>query len=232
MWKGQGRSGIGDQTIVGEYEDWDGLSMNGRQWKNRLTQETRDLSGADYWHQRKALEPKAAEDIPTYVNGKPNISAFADPVAKPKVTKTKSVLSSILLADRNYTRLCNLSQQLDDELDSGQITDFEAYCAARKNIDQRLAKAWARVQRERGWDDQGEVIEQEQYPSQPLDFTLHLEASRGLSVDPSIIPKESVFSNLSDRNSFKIFYAQVLTAVKKVSRLWNVSKTIIQEGVI
>lgn len=32
MWKGTGRSGIGDQTIIGEYEDWDGLSMNGKEF--------------------------------------------------------------------------------------------------------------------------------------------------------------------------------------------------------
>ena len=67
MWKGTGRSGYGEQTILGDYDDFDGLSMNGRQWKNRLTKETRDLSGADYWHQRKALEPKMLEDIPTFV---------------------------------------------------------------------------------------------------------------------------------------------------------------------
>ena len=39
MWKGAGRSGYGEQTILGDYDDFDGLSMNGRQYKNRLTKE-------------------------------------------------------------------------------------------------------------------------------------------------------------------------------------------------
>lgn len=39
MWKGCGRSGYGDQAILGDYNDWDGLSMNGRQWKNRETKD-------------------------------------------------------------------------------------------------------------------------------------------------------------------------------------------------
>jgi hypothetical protein len=228
MWKGVGRSGIGDQTIIGEYEDWDGLSMNGRQFKNRLTQETRDLSGADYWHQRKALEPKLPEDIPTYVHGRANVAAFVDPAAKPKAAaKTKSVLSSILLADRNYERLCNLSQQLDDELDSGQITDFEAYCAARKNIDKRLEKAWERCCKERP-----ELLEPEQYPSKGLELTLDFEPKMQRQYDYSVIPTRSVFAGLDDGNVFKKIYTNLFTAMNNLSRLWNVSKTIIHEGVI
>ena len=155
MWKGTGRSGIGSQSISGGYDDWDGLSMNGRQFKSRETKETRDLSGADYWHQRKALEPKMLEDIPTFVNGRPNIQAFAEPVAKTKPqAKKKSAFEAIMLADRNYERLCGLSEQLDQELDSGKITDFDAYCAARKNIDKRLAAGWSRVCKERSWQEE------------------------------------------------------------------------------
>ena len=231
MWKGTGRSGIGDQTIIGEYEDWDGLSMNGRQWKSPHTQETRDLSGADYWHQRKALEPKVAEDIPTYVNGKPNISAFSEPVAKPKAAKKTSAFDSIMLADRNYSRLCGLSEQLDQELDAGQI-DLESWAAARRNIDQRLAKAWARVQRERGWEGQEELLALEQYPSQPLDFTLDIEHSRGLTIDYSILPSDSVFSNIKDDNLFKVFYCKLLTVLSKVSKLLNNGKEILKEGLV
>lgn len=228
MWKGMGRSGIGDQTILGDYDDWDGLSMNGRQFKNRLTKETRDLSGADYWHQRKAIEPKMPEDIPTFVNGRPNISAFAEPIAKPKAAaKTKSVLSSILLADRNYERLCNLSQQLDDELDSGQITDFEAYCAARRNIDNRLTKAWQRVLKERP-----ELIELEQYPSEGLEFALELEAKKPRQYDYSILSSTSVFSSLKDDNFFKKCACFVLTGYKAVSNILNNTKEILKEGLV
>lgn len=227
MWKGQGRSGIGDQTIIGEYDDWNGLSMNGRQWKNRHTMETRDLSGADYWHQRKALEPKLAEDIPTFVHGRANVSTFAEPVNKPKApAKTKSAFDSIMLADRNYSRLCGFSEALDAELDKGLI-DLESWAAARRNIDKRLEKAWQRVCKERP-----ELLEPEQYPSQGLDFTLDLEHSKQRQYDYSVIPEHSVFSKLSDGNSFKIFYAQVLTVVNKVFKLWNVGKKILEEGLV
>lgn len=227
MWKGQGRSGIGDQTIIGEYEDWDGLSMNGRQWKSPHTQETRDLSGADYWHQRKALEPKVAEDIPTFVHGRANVSAFAESVAKPKApAKKKSVLDSILLADRNYSRLCGLSEKLDQELDDGSI-DLESWAAARRNIDNRLEKAWARVQRERCWDDQPEELPE-------LSFSLEActEQRRGFKIDYSVLSADSVFSGLKDDNLFKIGYTLCLTSCKALSKLLNNTKEIIKEGLV
>lgn len=64
MWNYKGRSGYGDQSINGNYDDWSGLSMNGRQWKNELTGETRQLAGADFWHKRKELSPNhPAENI-------------------------------------------------------------------------------------------------------------------------------------------------------------------------
>jgi hypothetical protein len=225
----KGRSGIGDRNIQGTHDDWDGLSMNGRQYRNAVTQEIRNLSGADYWFTRKADYPD--QEPETWVNGKANIAAFKESQSKPKAAKKTSAFSSIMLADRNYERLCGLSEQLDQELDAGQI-DLESWSAARKNIDQRLAKAWSRVQRERGWEGQEELLALEQYPSQPLDFTLDIEHSRALSVDLSIIPKESIFSNLSDGNSFKIFYAHVLTGYKAVSKLLNNGKEILKEGLV
>ncbi len=47
MWKGKGRSGYGDSTILGDYDTWSGLSPNGRQWHNPVTLETRNLSGQE-----------------------------------------------------------------------------------------------------------------------------------------------------------------------------------------
>ena len=227
MWKGVGRSGIGDQTIIGEYEDWDGLSMNGRQFKNRLTQETRDLSGADYWHQRKALEPKVAEDIPTFVHGRANVSAFSEPATKPKApAKKKSVLDSILLADRNYTRLCGLSEQLDTELDQGLI-DLESWAAARRNIDNRLEKAWARVQRERCWDDQPEELPEPSFSLEAL-----TEQRQGFKIDYSVLSADSVFSGLKDENFFKQCACFVLTGCKALSKLLNNGKEILKEGLV
>jgi hypothetical protein len=158
-WKGTGRSGIGEQSINGQYDDWDGLSMNGRQFKSRETKETRDLSGADYWHQRKALEPKMLEDIPTYVNGRPNIQAFVDPVAKPKPqAKKKSAFTSVSLPDSHYERLCTLSEALDLQLDNGELS-MEDWVYARRLLDTRLSKAWSRLCLARNWNESGESLD-------------------------------------------------------------------------
>lgn len=146
-WKGTGRSGIGNQAILGDYNDWDGLSMNGRQWKSRLTKETRDLSGADYWHMRKALEPKMLEDIPTFVNGRPNIAAFAEPEQKPKAKKKKSVADSIDLAEKHFQRMEKLSAELDEEYYAGEI-DEERYELLRYKLDERLIRAWKRLEKD------------------------------------------------------------------------------------
>lgn len=157
MWKGTGRSGYGEQTILGDYDDWHGLSMNGRQWKNRQTKETRDLSGSDYWHMRKAIEPKMPEDIPTFVNGRPNISAFAEPEQKPVAKKRKSVVDSIDLSNRHLERMEKLSEQLDEEFLAGEI-DEDRYELLRYKMDERLIKAFRRVEKENApiWQKQDE----------------------------------------------------------------------------
>ena len=178
---------------------------------------------------------RSSEVVPLYdqyVNA--NIKAFSDEalLAKKKSqTKKTSAFGSIMLADRNYSRLCGLSEQLDQELDAGQI-DLESYCAARKNIDQRLAKAWARVQRERGWEGQEELLEPEQYPSEGLEFTLDFEPKTQRQYDYSAIPNNSVFAELQDGNSFKIIYTHVLTACKCLAKLTSTAKQIVQEGLV
>ena len=161
MWKGCGRSGYGEQTILGDYDDWDGLSMNGRQWKNRQTKETRALSGADYWHQRKAIEPKMPEDIPTFVNGRPNISAFSEPVAQKKPAKKKSVADSIDLAQKHFDRIEKLSEELDNEYFNGEI-DQTRYDLLRYKLDERLIKAWNRLEKENGpiWQKEDREFEE------------------------------------------------------------------------
>ena len=76
MWNSTGRSGYGESTIKGTYDSWNGLSRNGRQYKNEATMETRDLSGADYWHLRKQNRP--TEEIPAslhMIGNKANINA-------------------------------------------------------------------------------------------------------------------------------------------------------------
>lgn len=113
MWTSKGRSGFGDSTIGGDYDSWDGVSPNGKQYKNEATMETRDLSGADYWHLRKQNRP--TEAIPASLHmlnkGRANIDAYAcldEPVKKK---------SSIPLIDKilpQQRRVLTLTQQMID----------------------------------------------------------------------------------------------------------------------
>jgi hypothetical protein len=201
--------------------------MSGSIGRSYLIQSWNDA--ASYSGEQIGQRLKESTDL-YLANGKANIGLFEE---KPKASaKKKSVLDSILLADRNYTRLCGLSEQLDTELDSGQITDFDAYCAARNNIDQRLTKAWARVQRERGWEGQGELLEPEQYPSKGLELTLDFEAKTQRQYDYSVIPRGSVFAELDNENVFKKIYTNLLTGCKALSKLLNNGKEILKEGLV
>ena len=167
-------------------------------------------------------------------SGMANLKRYGDPVEqKPKVqTKPKlSAFDKVCTADRSYEKLCTLSEELDQQLDSKQIS-WDDYIYARKQLDKKLERAWGAVCRNRGWEGQEEPFELEQYPSKGLDFTLDTEHSRALTIDYSVLPSDSVFSSLKDDNFFKQCACFVLTALNKVSKMWNVSKTIIQEGVI
>jgi len=221
MWKGCGRSGIGDQTILGEYDDWSGLSMNGRQWKSRETKETRDLSGADLWHQRKALEPKMLEDIPTYVNGRPNIQAFAEPVSKPKApAKKKTAFQSISLADSNYERLCGLSDALDTQLDNGELS-FEDWTYARRQIDERLAKAWSRLCRARNWNESGESLDNSL--DSGLSFSLEdIQEVRDVGEKQRVkreLTGNDIFDSLSETNVFLGLFIKVKKILKFIETI-------------
>ena len=111
MWGSKGRSGYGDSTIGGDYDSWDGVSPNGRQYKNEATMETRDLSGADYWHLRKQNRPN--EVIPAELhmlkNGKANINAYGC------LDEPKKSVSKVSIKDRilpQFKRLQTLRTQM------------------------------------------------------------------------------------------------------------------------
>ena len=216
MWKGTGRSGYGEQAILGEYDDWDGLSMNGRQWKNRLTKETRNLSGADYWHQRKALEPKMPEDIPTFVNGRPNISAFADPkpVDNPK-RKPKDLMYRVLPQQATIERLEALREELEE------------YSMLSIALDKKLDRAFKALERATSVPGADTLpgVENAYNSGKTL-------LKRDIAIDYSIIPEGSVFHGLSDGNIFKIFAVKCLTAKQKATKIYAVVKQIVEEGLL
>lgn len=110
MWGSKGRSGYGDSTIGGDYDSWDGVSPNGKQYKNEATMETRDLSGADYWHLRKQNRP--TEEIPAelhMLNGKANIDVYG------RLDEAKKPTSKINIKDKilpQFKRLSVLREQM------------------------------------------------------------------------------------------------------------------------
>ena len=147
MWNSTGRSGYGESTIQGNYDSWDGLSRNGRQYKNEATMETRDLSGADYWHLRKQNRP--TEEIPAslhMIGNKANIGAYGEP-DKLKKKSSLTIQQKILPQASRVERLTEQMKELVQEYQKGNI-DIEEYsmllsvvAAKRSRAEILLAKA-------------------------------------------------------------------------------------------
>ena len=167
-------------------------------------------------------------------SGMANLKRYGDPIEQKPKTQTKPKLTAfdkVCTADRSYEKLCALSEELDNQLDLGEI-DLESWSYARKQLDKKLERAWGAVCRNRGWEGQEELLALEQYPSEGLEFTLELEAKTQRQYDYSAIPNNSVFAELQDGNSFKIIYIHVLTACKWFAKFTSTAKQIIQEGLI
>lgn len=157
MWQSKGRSGIGGTNIQGTWDDWDGLSPNGRQYKNTITQETRNLSGADYWHARKANSED--QQPPVWVNGRANVSAFTDDKpdkqAKPKPGKGYNGISwvdpldsiqkpkgyKVRLGELYLESLDILELSLYKQYKSGRIKERE-WQSERQAITTRRQREW------------------------------------------------------------------------------------------
>lgn len=127
MWGSKGRSGYGDSTIGGDYDSWDGLARNGRQYKNEITQETRDLSGADYWNLRKQNRP--TEEIPEHIHmlnkNRANIEAYADKPAQVKPKSSVSIRDKILPQCRRVNTLTDQIIELENAYKSGEMSQAE-----------------------------------------------------------------------------------------------------------
>jgi hypothetical protein len=140
MWGSKGRSGYGDSTIGGDYDSWDGVSPNGKQYKNEATMETRDLSGADYWHLRKQNRP--TEEIPAELhmlkNGKANIDAYADPVPTKKAP-TVNIKDKILPQGKRLQTLRSQMVELEQSYKAGEM-DISEYSVLRDVLVAKLQR--------------------------------------------------------------------------------------------
>lgn len=127
MWGSKGRSGYGDSTIGGDYDSWDGISPNGRQYKNEITGETRNLSGSDYWHLRKQNRP--TEEIPEHLHmlnkHRANIEAYADKPVKVKPKCSVSIQDKILPQRCRVNTLTDQIIELESAYKSGEMSQAE-----------------------------------------------------------------------------------------------------------
>lgn len=151
MWKGKGRSGYGESSTLGDYDDWSCLSRNGKQWKNPITMQTRDLSGADYWHMRKQLTD--SYDVPeelhavnetvslahTLPNGKANLLAYADHIPTKKATKVP-LKNRILPQSARVDKLRSEAIELEAAFKAGEFS-AEEYTLLREVAFKKLRRA-------------------------------------------------------------------------------------------
>lgn len=156
-WGGKGRSGIGDQYINGTWEDWEGLSPNGRQYKNQLTQEVRNLSGADYWHARKSDNARVLNKaLPNHFNpdGTANIGIYVEEEKKPngrkKTEKEEPLEYKIFPSQKAFDKIEDLIQTVEQQYLNLEIDDEEYDCMMAA-LENKLEKAWVKLCKDKGW---------------------------------------------------------------------------------
>ena len=219
MWGSKGRSGYGDSTIGGDYDSWDGISPNGHQYKNEATMETRDLSGADYWHLRKQNRP--TEEIPAelhMLNGKANIDVYG------RLDEPKKPASKVNIKDKilpQFKRLTTLHEQmieLENSYRAGEM-DISEYSLLRDIIVAKIQRQ--EVLYKRAASVKPKSLETDEDSAQD---SLEYNPSSGFSPQPndgyaSEEYKEigvRFIDELSNQNSFKSFLKSACLVTRKV----------------
>lgn len=141
------RSGVGATYKDGTQDEWEGLSRNGRQWRNPLTREVRNLSGSAYWELRKAQS--ADEIIKPDVwtkDGKPNIKAFSDEALglnqkKAPVKKTVPIAHQIVPQEKTLDRLDKQEAELYKAFENEEISE-EEFKQLIFALEQKRHRAW------------------------------------------------------------------------------------------
>ena len=153
-----------------------------------------------------------------------NTAAYAEPEKKAPAKK-KTAFQSISLADSNYERLCGLSDALDTQLDNGELS-FEDWTYARRQIDERLAKAWSRLCRARNWSESGESLDN--HLDSGLTFSLEdIQEARDVGGKQRVkreLTGNEVFDSLSETNVFLGLFIKVKKMMKIMKVLINWEK--------
>ena len=211
------------QSWVGACEYDEGDTYNGQQLGNRNQKSIGVLieRSGDQW---KA--GNVDQQIPTFINGRANVVAFAEPVTKPKApAKKKTAFQTISLSDSHYERLCGLSDALDTQLDNGELS-FEDWTYARRQIDERLAKAWSRLCLARGWNESGESLDS--HLDSSLSFSLEdIQEARDIREKQRVkrdLTGNQVFDSLSETNVFLGLFIKVKKIMKIMKALNNWEK--------
>ena len=148
-----------------------------------------------------------------------NTAAYAEPEKKAPAKK-KTAFHSISLADSNYERLCGLSDALDTQLDNGELS-FEDWTYARRQIDQRLAKAWSRLCKARNWDENGESLDN--HPEHELTFSLEDIEESSFHWEKQRVKREltgnDIFDSLSETNVFLGLFIKVKKLLKFIETI-------------
>jgi len=179
--------------------------MSGSIGRSYLIQSWNDASS--YSGEQIGNRLKESTDL-FLANGKANIGLFEE---KPKApAKKKTAFQSISLADSNYERLCGLSDALDTQLDNGELS-FEDWTYARRQIDERLAKAWSRLCKCRGWDENGKDIDSSL--EHGLTFSLEdIQEARDIGEKQSVkreLTGWGTIDSLSEENCFRGLFCKV-----------------------
>lgn len=232
MWKGKGRSGYGESSTLGDYDDWSCLSRNGKQWKNPITMETRDLSGADYWHLRKQNRP--TEEIPAelhMLNGKANIDVYG------RMDEPKKSMSKVNIKDKilpQFKRLTTLREQMI-ELETAYRTGemgISEYSLLRDIIVAKIQRQEVLYKRAASVKPKASETD-EDYAQDSVEYT----PSRGFSPSPNdgydseeYVDCGVIFvDTLSSSNSLKKPLKNICKVVKGLVRFTSAARNYINE---
>ena len=162
------------QYVIGSWNDADQYDYSGAQVGQRNAPSKRVHFNAD---------------------GTACVGSYSDDEPKAKAKPKSSIMDKIDLANRHLNRLELMSAELEHDFDSGRIT-LEEYSRGRRIMDERLKKAWDRVAKQEGWQDEP-AEEDEQEVATAYAWTE--------SKDP-LDDKDSIFLTLPVDNSFRRAY--------------------------
>ena len=161
-------------------------------------------------------------------SGMANLKRYGDPVSTVTKTPTKPKLTAfdkICTADRTYSRLSALSEELDNQLEGGEI-DLESWAYARKQLDKKLEKAWSAVCRLRNWNESGEPLDN--HLDSGLSFSLDdIQEARDIGEKQRVkreLTGNQVFDSLSQNNVFLGLFIKVKKIMKIMKALNNWEK--------